>query len=148
MYFLTHQSLAPLLDFIKDDSDVAEALSDTGSAPLRSRCKALPHTRFIHFNLFDKQPIDIDTLSIFRISHGGAQGFSDDPGGTLGNEFENVERFLNAFAANLVHHQPYFSRRDSDKFRDRSCFHNLNDLIYNRFARLVFLNANSPKVKF
>ena len=102
---------------------MAEPLAHPGGAPLRSRGEALPHAGLIHFSLLDKQAIDVDALSILSVGDRSPYRLGDDAGGALGNKLENIERLLDAFAADLIHHQAYFSRRDSDKSCDRTCFH-------------------------
>src|SRR5688572_14383067 len=115
MRLLTHQPLAPLLRFIENDRDVAEPLAHPGGASLGARSKPLPHAGFVDFCEFDEQTIDVDALGIFGIRHRRA----------LGNKLQDIQCVLDALAANLVNHQSHFSRRYSNKFRDRACFHSL-----------------------
>ena len=133
MRFLTHRALTPLLTFIDDDRDMTEPLAHPRSAALGARRKPFPHARFVNFCLLDKQTIDIDTLGILGIGNRGAHRLRNNTRGPFGDEFENIQRLLDAFAANLIYHQAHLSGRDSDKFCDRACFHTTR-LIYSLYA--------------
>ena len=116
---------------------MAEPLANARRASLGARGKAFPHASLVDFGLLDEQPIDIDALGVFGVGYRRAHGFGDDSRGALGNKLENIERFLDTLAANLVHHQAHFARRDSDKFCDRACFHDLvNSVQIRSYIRL------------
>src|SRR6516165_11235389 len=134
MRFLTHQLLTPLTELIQHDGDMTQAFADACRSPLRSRCESLPHTRFIHFNSLHIKAIYIDVLGVLSIGYCRVQGFRDNPRGALGNKFENIQGFLDAFTAYLVHDQPHLPRRKTHKFRDRLSFHGFDDLRYLNFV--------------
>src|SRR5438132_9301047 len=130
MRFLTHQLLTPLTDLVQHDGDMTQAFADACGSALRSRRESLPHARFIHLDSLHIEPIHINTLGVLRISHCRVQGLGDNPRGALGNKLENIQRFLDPFAAYLVHDQPHFPRRKPDKFCDCLSFHRSDELCY------------------
>src|SRR5215475_4647218 len=129
--FLTHQLLTPLTDLVQHDSDMTQAFADACGSALRSRRESLPHTRFVHLDLLYIETIHIDALGVLRIGYRCMQCLGDNACGALGNKLENIQGLLDTLAANLIHHEPYFARREPDILCDCFSFHG-----YSNFVRL------------
>ena len=81
---------------------MAKPLAHSGGASLRARSKALPHSTFVYFGLLDEKSIDVDALRVLGIRHCCPYRLGDDSRRTLRNEFQDIERILDALTADLV----------------------------------------------
>ena len=124
MRFLTHQA-------VNSSSAASSSTMVTWLSRLRTRV-ARPCARDVkRFHMpasstlacLTNKTIDVDALGILGVGHRRAHRLGDDSRGALGNKLQNVQRLLDALAANLIDDQSHLSRRDSDKFCDRACFH-------------------------
>src|SRR5262245_60057107 len=127
--FLTHQLLTPLRNLVQHDSDMTQAFADACGSALRSRRESLPHACFIHLDLLYIETIHINALGVLRIGYRCMQGLGDNARGALGNKLENIQGLLNSLATNLIHHEPYFARREPDILCDRLSFHGSSNFL-------------------